>query len=181
MSNLIKFFSNRRGGLLDLFIYVILSFVLVVCIGILYYAQSTISAKLYEVAPSISSKIGTNMTEILDVSVKRVSLSYENLKWISAFLLIGMFFSILIHSFLVKTKPVFATSYIFVWILAIVLSVYFSNVYESIYSHAVLVDAFSGFVGANWFMLNLPYIICIEGFIGGVLLFINIRRSGEIF
>lgn len=181
MSSLINCFRNRKGGLADLFVFIIIAFVMALSIGIIFYAQSVVRDKLYEKAPEITAKIGTNMTDVLDETVGRVSSAYENLKWITVMLIVGMALSILIHSFLVKTNPVFAVSYVFIWILAIVFSVYISNVYEIVYSNPTLASTFAGFFGQNWIFLNLPIWITVIGFLGGVLLFINIRRQEALF
>jgi hypothetical protein len=48
-------------------------------------------------------------------------------------------------------------------------------------SDATLSSTFSGFIGTNWIMLNLPIWITIVGFTGGIIMFSRLGKKEEQF
>jgi len=80
---------------------------------------------------------------------------------------------------LVTTKPVFFIPYIFIVIIAIIVSVPLSNAYETLSNNAELSSTFTGFTASNFIMLNLPIWITIIGFTGGIIMFARMGRKEE--
>lgn len=176
MRSIIK---NKHGALSDLFLFMALSFVIVLFSVIMLYISTTTYDALKSNSGALQKGLGEdgNATKIIDESFGQVPNSYQSLKWITVMLIVGLGLSILMTSFLVKTNPIFFVPYTFILIIAIIVSVPISNTYETIYQEPTLASTFSGFWGANWIFLHLPIWVTVIGIIAGVLMFINVVRS----
>jgi hypothetical protein len=84
-----------------------------------------------------------------------------------------MVISIFIGSYLVTTKPIFFIPYIFIVIIAVIVSVGISNAYEMVINDPTMAETFAGFVGANFIMLKLPIWIAVIGIVGGIIMFVR--------
>lgn len=169
---------NKRGGMTDIFIFMIVSFIIVLICGIfIYFGGITYS----EIQSNLGGKmIGTaNTTQVIDSTIGKVNTAYQSLYWISWFLIVGMVISIFIGSYLVTTKPVFFIPYIFVTIIAIVVGAAISNAYEQIIQTPELASIFFNMVGANFIMLKLPLWLAIIG-IGGAIIMFSRMGSGDV-
>jgi hypothetical protein len=109
----------------------------------------------------------------------KVNSAFGSLYWISIFIIIGMILSIFIGSYLVTTKPIFFIPYIFIIIIAVVISVGISNAYEQIALNPILASTFDDFVGANFIMSKLPIWTAIIGFIGAIIMFSMLGSKEE--
>jgi len=93
-----------------------------------------------------------------------------------------MIISIFIGSFLVTTKPVFFIPYIFITIIAVVVSVGISNGYEMVRDNPTLASTFTGMWGANFIMAQLPIWITIISITGGIIMFARMgSRENQIY
>lgn len=170
---------NKKGALTDLFMVLILTFVISIILGLLFFVFSEVETKMLEQAPNLQKNLDSseNITQLVQRTFGAVRVASENLKWISVMLIVGLMLSAIIHSFLVNARPIFWVSYLFIWMLATILAYPIANVYEEIYLNPQLAPAFSGFVGQNYLMLHLPTWIMIIGFISGTVLFLNFVRT----
>ncbi len=173
--------KNKKGSATDLFVFMIVAFMLSIICVIMYYVSSVTHEKLLEEAEDIQNVLGDhgNATQIIEDSMGKVKDSYESLKWISGLIIIGMALSILITSFMIRTEPVFFIAYAFVWIIAIIVSVPLSNVYETVYENPTLSASFEGFYAQTWIFLNLPTWIIVIGGIAGLLMIVNLVRASR--
>ena len=172
---------NKRGGLFDLILAIILSFILIIALVVFTFAQNTIEDKMIEQAPIIQKSFSnsTNVSLIMQTTFGKVGDAYASFKWISVMLIFGYFASILISSFLVKTHPAWFIGYIFVVVISVIISVYISNSYETIMNTPLLADTFlTGFFSASWIFLHLPIWVTIIGFISGILMYANLDVGG---
>jgi len=173
--------KNKKGGIFDLILAIAMSFILVIFLVLMTYAQNEVEDQLMELAPTLQKSFSnnTNVTNIIVNTVGKVSTAYLSFKWISVTLIFGFFASILVSSFLVKSHPAWFVGYIFVVIISIIISVYISNTYETLMQNPTLAETFlTGFFGANWIFLNLPIWVTIIGFIAGILMYINLDTGG---
>lgn len=171
---------NKRGTGTDLFVFMIMAFLLSIMTVTMFYAVNVTDEKLKENIPLFQEAMGTggNATEVIEGVFGNVPRAYESLKWITSALIIGMILAILISSFLINTRPVVLVAYIFIWIIAIIVAVPLANTYEQIYQNPVLASSFSGFWGQTYIMLNLHIWVMVVGALAGIVLFVNfIRRS----
>jgi len=124
--------------------------------------------------------VGNNASQVITNTMGVLNTTYGSLHWITVFLIGGMILSIFIGSYLVTTKPIFFIPYLFIVIIAIVVSVPMSNTYETLMSDATLSGTFIGFTGANWIMLNLPIWITIIGITGAIIMFSRMGKAEEV-
>ena len=123
-----------------------------------------------------------NTSQVIDDTFGAVNRSYQALYWIAVFLMVGMIISIFIGSYLVTTRPVFFIPYIFITIIAIIVSVGISNAYEQVIADPTLASTFAGFIGANFIMLNLPMWIAIVGIVGAIIMFVRMgSKENELY
>ena len=173
--------KGKRGGFTDLFIFIIVGFIIVVVSGIFIFVVSTTNDKLHEEMDGMDlhDTIGNNASQVITNTMGATQSSFNALYWISIFLIVGMIIAIFIGSYLVTTKPIFFIPYIFITIIAIIVSVPISNAYETLVNNPTMASTYAGFTGANWIMLNLPVWVTIVGFAGAIIMFARMGRKEE--
>jgi uncharacterized membrane protein len=172
---------NKTGGFTDLFLFMIFSIIIIFICGIFIYIGGIANTQIQD---TLGNKtFGTaNTTEIIHNTMGKVNNTYQALYWISVFLMVGMIISIFIGSFLVTTKPIFFIPYIFILIIAIIVSAGLSNAYEQVIADPTLADTFSGFIGANFIMSQLPIWIAVIGIVGGIIMFVRMgSRENDLY
>jgi len=173
---------NKKGGLTDLFIFMVVGIIIIFISGIFIYMGGKASDQLHETMDGMDLPSGQNTTQVLNDTFDQVPATYNALYWISLFLIVGMIISIFIGSYLVTTKPVFFVPYIFITIIATIVSVGLSNAYESVIENTTVASTFAGFTGSNFIMLNLPMWIAIIGIVGGIIMFVRMgSKDDEIY
>lgn len=174
MKSLLK---NKRGQFTDLFLFMIVGLVILFVSGIFIYIglrvdeQFDISLTGQEIGNTV------NYTEIKDATFGGVNIAYRSLYWISILLIVGMVISIFIGSYMLTTRPIFFVPYIFIVIIAIIVSVGISNAYQGVAENPELAETFAGFVGSNFIMFNLPLWIVVIGFVGGIIMFVRMKSQ----
>jgi len=173
--------QDKKGGMTDLFIFMIIGFVLVVILGVMMYIGNETAKQLHESMDDmdIGDGRGNNASAVIDQTIGVTNGSFKAFYWISVMLLFGMIIAIWISAYMVTTKPIFFIPYIFLVIIAVIVSVAMSNAYGMIIVDDTLSSTFAGFTGANWFMNNLPMVITIVGFIGGIIMFSRMGSREE--
>lgn len=169
--------GNKKGAFTDLFLWMGIAFVIVLFMVIMTYVGTTTYNALSENAANIGASSEAEGQAIIDDTFGKVPNAYTSLRWISTMLIIGYALSIIVSSFLVKSNPVFFVPYVFVLILAVIISVPISNSYEVVYQNPTLASTFTGFFGATWIFLHLPIWVAVIGIIAGILMFINVLRG----
>jgi hypothetical protein len=169
---------NRRGGITDIFLFIIISFVVAMICGIFVYIGDITETRLHESMDDMEFA-NSNTSQTIDNTIGKVSDSYESLKWLSFLIIVGMMLSILIGSYLVTTKPIFFIPYIFVSIVAVLLSVTMANAYEVLIKNATLESSFAGFVATNYILLHLPMWVTAISFAGAIIMFSRMGRGNE--
>jgi|26BtaG_2_1085354.scaffolds.fasta_scaffold00256_23 hypothetical protein len=176
---------NKKGGIADIFIFMIVAFILAISCVIFVYIGNIASENIMAQNETIQDAIGPggNATEILTHHLGNINSAYSSLRWITTMLIIGMILAIIINAFLTQENPVFFVLYVFLLIIAIVVSIPLSNAYEVVYSSPVLSSSFVGFWGQTYIFLNLPYWVTAIGFLAGIIMFVNmvrVRSSGGV-
>lgn len=169
---------NKKGSLMDLFIFLIVAFVLVITVGILIFSATTTYDKIKENSGAFQKVLGDDFDadQIIDETLGQVPNAYSSLKWITTMLILGMGMGILISGYLTRTKPVFFIAYILIMIIAIIVSVPLSNTFETVYNNPALSETFQGFWGAKHIFLNLPIWVTVLGMLAGIIMFVNMQR-----
>lgn len=172
---------NKKGAFADLFIFMIFAFVIVLISVLWIFMGGKVSDQLHLSMDEMDlhDTVGNNASQVIDNTIGDFNYAISSLHWISVFLIVGMILSIFIGSYLVTTKPIFFIPYLFVVIIAIIVSVPMANSYETLLNNAILQESFTGFTGANWIMLNLPIWISIIGITGGIIMFSRMGKRRE--
>ena len=163
---------NKRGGFTDLFLLIIFSFIIILICGIFIYMGGDVTQRVHDTMDNMTFG-DTNTSQVIDDTFGAVNRSYQALYWIAVFLIVGMIVSIFIGSYLVTTRPIFFIPYVFILIIAIIVSVIISNAYETVIADPTLASTFAGFVGANFIMLSLPIWIAVVGVVGAIIMFVR--------
>jgi|TARA_Y100000310_G_scaffold15342_2_gene15417 flagellar biosynthesis protein FliQ len=169
---------NKKGQFTDLLLLVILTFTFVVICGIFIYIGQTTYTELRDASLSVSIS-GVNFTQITDDTIGRVNSAYQVLYWGSVLIIAGMVLGIFIGSWLTNKSPLFFIPWIIIVMIVFIISISFSNVYETIRTTTALADTFSGFTGANFIIGYLPIWVVVIGFVQAIIMFISwgIRRN----
>lgn len=167
--------NNKRGDMTGLFVFAIMSFIVILFSAVFIYmgniTEDQLKGTLGGDDPEINETIENTFGDVND--------AYAALYWIALFLIFGQIIGIFIGSYMVTTRPVFFVPWIFLIIISIIVGVGISNGYEMIMNTPTLADTFAGFVGANEIMLNLPLILTIVGFMGGIIMFSQIGKGRQ--
>jgi len=173
--------QDKKGGFTDLFVFLIVSFILVLFCVVFLYMTTTVTNEFRENIEDMGL-VGdgtNNASVVLENTLGKSVTSFKALEWITAFLMFGMIIAIFIGSYMVTTKPIFFIPYIFIVIIAVIVAVAISNAYELLYADPTLASTFAGFVGASWMMAKLPIIISIVGMAGGIIMFVRMGKREE--
>ena len=170
---------NKKGAYSDLFIFIIMAFVLVLVSGIYIFISNMTVSALHTSMDDMVLAPNINSSVLIDDTMGAVANSFQVLYWGSVMIIIGMIISIFIGSYLVTTKPIFFIPYIFIVIIAVIVSVGISNAYEQIVLTPILESTFVGFVGANFIMSKFPIWVTIIGFVGGIIMFSRLGSKEE--
>ena len=177
MRNLIQ---DKQGGFTDLFLLIIFSFIIGVIVVVFLYIGATATDKLHEEMDGMDLGDGTNnVSVVIDYSMGKTNMAYQTLKWTAILIMFAMIIGIFIGSYMVTTKPIFFIPYLFLVIIAIVVSVGIANAYEQLMDNLTLASTFAEMTAINWFLLNLPIVITLVGFIGGLIMFSRLGKGEQ--
>lgn len=165
---------NKRGGFTDLFLFIIIAFVLIIASAIFIYVGTITSSKLHDTLDN-KSTVNVNYTTILQQTTDEIPASYQVLKWGSAILIVAMIISIFIGSYLVTTKPIYFIPYIIIVFCAVILAVVMANSYETLLNDSTLGTILQSFTASNFMMLYLPIIVAVVGIVGGIIMYASYK------
>jgi len=176
--------KNKRGAFADLFIFMIIAFTVILISGVMIYIGLETEDQLQDSIgqmEDLHDTVDNNASVVITNTMGVTNLSFQALHWIAVFLIFGMIFGIFIGSYLVTTKPIFFIPYLFVVIIAVIVSVPMANTYETLTNDATMGATYTAFVGASFIMLNLPIFISIIGIVGGIIMFTRMGRKEEVY
>lgn len=168
--------KNKKGGLTDLFLFMILAFIIVLVSGIFIYVGGEMKTKLHEEMDNMTFG-DANTSVTIDETFGKVNVAYDSLYWIALFIIGGMILSIFFGSYLVTTKPIYFIPFFFLLIVAIIVGAAISNAYETIIAEPLLSSTYDRFLGANYILLHLPIYLTIIGGIGAIIMFTRMVSS----
>jgi len=169
---------NKKAQYTDIFIFMIISLVLLFVSGIFIYLGVTVKNELNEAVIGIEVGDTVNYTEVVDSTLGDLNSAYSTLYWLSILIIVGMIISIFIGSYMVTTRPIFFVPYIFIVIIATIVAVGISNAYQLVLSEATeLASTFQGFLGANFIMFYLPVWVVVISFVGGIIMFARMKSQ----
>lgn len=171
--------NTKKGSIVNLFLLMIMAFILVIACVMMYYASTTAYTKLLEKSDLIQDAVGntTNATILIQDTFGKVPNAYEALKWLTMLLIVGMIIVTLISAYAINVDPVYFIAYLLAWIIAIILSAPMANVYVKIYQNPLLSASFDGFFAQTYFFTHLPAFITIIGGIAAILMVANMIKN----
>lgn len=176
----IRGMKNKRGSIIDIFLWMAISFVAILFFAVWIYGFHKITTTLGGMSDPIMDNPNNSIGNIsADVFGKIDPVQTQSLHLLSFVLIFFTLLSIPITNFVQKSHPVFFIVYILIIIAAFIMSVYISNQYETLMSNEVLGETISEFTGANFIMLNLPIWTAVTGILGSIFLFAGILRDAE--
>ncbi len=171
----LKPMQNKKGSLMDILIWIIAAFIIMLFFGVWIYGFDLVTNQLLKIDTPVGN---TNVSDIARDSFGVVnSLQTQGLHSIAFVMIFVMGLSIMVTNFLQKSHPVFFILYIIVVIVAIIVSVFISNQYESLTLNSTIGSTLTDFTAANFIMINLPIWTTVFGIAGGIFLFMGIRRD----
>jgi hypothetical protein len=131
------------------------------------------------VLSNVPSSNAVNMSYAISNTIQPVNHAMSGLNAISICIMIGLILGSFIEAYFVRKHPILLVVHILIVSLAITASIYVSNQYESLMQNALLGSYISGNTALSFFVLNLPLIVGVVGFVGLILMFIAINRDSE--
>ena len=125
-----KLMSNKRGAFTDIFIFMIVALIILFVSGMFIYMGVRVKAELHTNLDGKEIGDAVNYSEVVEGSMGQVEIAYKLMYWLSILIMVGMIISIFIGSYMVTTRPIYFVPYIFITIIAIIVSVGISNAYE---------------------------------------------------
>jgi len=167
---------NKKAQFTDIFLFMIISVIILFVSGLFIYMGIRVSDQLDESFSGMGSD-EVNYTAIKDDTFGDVNVAYNSLYWISILLIVAMIISIFMGSYMITTRPIYFVPYIFIVIIAVIVSVGISNAYQQVVANPELAETFAGFIGSNYIMFYLPLWISIIGFVGGIIMFVRMKSQ----
>lgn len=173
--------KKNKKGFVGIIYFIIFALIIVTVSVMFVYIGNTTKEQLHE---SLDSKTengsAVNYSRTIDDTFGGVTTAYGSLYWIALFLIVGMVFGIFIASYFVTFHPVVFIFYLFFLIAIIIASVGVSNGYELMRADETLASTFNTFAGVNFIMGQLPLVVTIVGFIGGIIMFVRFKQASGI-
>lgn len=165
---------NKKGNYGDVFVFLVMSFVIVIFFGIIYYGFTLFDTALSEVQFDIGD---TSFTSIVDSTWGQVYDAYSQLKTLAYVLIFGMVLSIFVSAWAVKRPPIFLVIWIIVSLGGVIVGAYLSNAYQLLLNNADFGATLQSFTGASYMLLYLPYLAVIISLFSGLIGLIGLNRS----
>jgi len=168
----------NKKGFMNVFIFMIVGFIIAVTVVILVYTATVTYTKMQEQSPAIQKMLGSNhnATEMISGTLGRVPNAYESLKWFTGILIMGLALGILVSAYYTRTHHLFFGVYILIWIIAVIVSVPLSNTYEVLYNNPTLGSTFQGFWAQSFIFANLYVWVIVLGGLAALFMIINMIR-----
>lgn len=169
--------QNKRGGYTDIFIFMIVTLIVIFVSVLFIYMGGEIEDELHLALDNQSETVDYNQT--IEDTFGEINEVLPILYWASLFIIFGMIVAIFIGSYMVQTKPVYFVPYIFIVFIAIILSVSISSAYGEIRATEELSSTFDKFIGANFILAYFPIWIAVISIVGGIIMFVRMRTAQE--
>lgn len=169
--------GNLLASGAGLIIFIIVAFILVLIAAFWVYGFNQITNSLTTL-PNQNNV--TNVSYYAQVTFGNINSGFQQLRWISFVIIFGMLIGIFVSNFLVKVHPAFFGLYLLICALAVVISIFVANSYETLYnSGGVVGSSLQSFTASSYVLLYLPVWVTVISLIGGIFLFVGITRDPE--
>jgi len=165
---------NKKGSYANVFVFIIMAFVIVVFFGVMYWGFSEFNGVLTSVQFDIGD---TNFSTIVSQTWGEVYNSYDQLKTLSYVLIFGMIITMLTSAWLVKRPPIFLVLWIITSAVSVIVAVYISNAYTLLLNNVEFGLTLQSFKGSSYMLLNLPQIAVVVSLFSGLISLISLNKS----
>jgi len=169
--------KNKKGFVMEMFAFIIIGIIAVAFFAVLIYGFGLLNTNL------TNGKLDTSAANITDISSKtigKLSEGMNNLRLISAIILIGFFIGTLISAYFSTKHPIWIFVYVLITILLVIFSIYISNAYTSMKADPNLSPIISGFGISDVIISYLPYWVTLLGFLGILLCVVGNQVSRRL-
>jgi magnesium-transporting ATPase (P-type) len=179
------FMDTRGQGFpsFNIFYWMIISFLVVAFFAGLIYAMGLINGVMHQVGvendKNVGSPLWVNLTQASDETFGQVNNSIQALRMVSIVYILGLAVTIIVANALMKIHPIYFFAYIIICLLAVIFAVPIANAYEGLMNSGIYNGLLTSFTASNWILLNLPILTLFISVLGGVLLFVNLVRTGN--
>ncbi|KKN44982.1 hypothetical protein LCGC14_0687430 [marine sediment metagenome] len=169
-----KLINNKKGEYADVFIFIIMSFIIVVFFGIMYYGFTLFDNALGTIQFDIGD---TNFTTIVNQTWGQVYDAYGQLRTLAYVLIFGMILTIFVSAWAVRKPPIFLVIWIITSLVGIIAGVYISNAYLLLLNNPDFGSTLQSFTGASYMLLYMPYLAAVISLFSGLISLIGLNRS----
>jgi hypothetical protein len=169
------FNKKSQGIVVNLFMFMIFSFIIVLVSVIFVYIGNTTETQLKSINPKISS----DWNATVEMSIGGVNRAYQTLNWLTAFVIFGYMLAIIIACVFAKEHLVVFIIYLFISVIAIIVSVPMANAYYNLYNDSHLNATFLGFPQASYILFHLPIVMTVLALLGSTIIVIRLIRGRE--
>ena len=174
----LKQIKSKKASLIDLIVWIIISFVTILFLAIWVYGFDIMTQSLTGIE---SSPGKVNISKHAQATFGQVNNAMSGLGVLAFVIVFMMAFSLFISNFLVKAHPVFFIVHIFMVVISFIFAVEISNAYEGLMGNAAIGSTLSTtFKGSSFIMLHLPTWVIVVGIVGAIFLFVGIIRDREL-
>ncbi|KKK80016.1 hypothetical protein LCGC14_2827720, partial [marine sediment metagenome] len=166
--------KDKNGNYADVFVFIIMSFVVVVFFGIMYYGFTLFDTALATIQFDIGD---TNFTAIVDDTWGQVYDAYSQLKTLAYVLIFGMILTMFVSAWAVRRPPIFLVIWIITSLVSVIVGVYISNTYQLLLANQDFGSTLQSFSGASFLLLYMPYLAGIFSLLNGLIALMGINRS----
>ncbi len=173
------FIEDKKGQTTDVLTFVIIAFVAVLFILLWVYTFGIMSNAFADITQFAGS---VNVSETAENTFGQMNNAFKSqADLIALAILFGMMLEIFIINYFTKKHPIFFVVHVVITMIAVLVSVYLSNIYETF----ITGYPFSSIIVSNMaisssIMLHLPIWATVIGLLGAVFLVIGYVRSGRI-
>lgn len=176
-----KIVDNKKGSYADVFIFMIMAFIITVFFGLMYYGFTQVNTTLEGIEITFGDgQDYNNFTNIVNATWGEVYDSYGQLKTLTFVLIFGMIINILVANWLVKAHPIWVIPYIIVSLGAIVASAYISNTYADMLLNLDFGSTLQSFQASSYLLLYLPQLTAVVTLIGVLIMMIGMNKNKSL-
>lgn len=166
---------NKNGSVIDIIIFMVMAFVIVMFFALWVYGFNLVSTTMDTMDQGIGD---TTIAEISQKTIGQVNSAQQTwLPILATVLIFGMILTIFMSNFLIRIHPAFFLVYLLVIIGAVITSAYISNQYEDLMTNEIIGETLQSWTMPSFFMLWLPYIVTAVGIFGSIIVFAGILRD----
>lgn len=168
----------------NIFTFMIVAFLSVILLASLVWVMGIINDVMTDVGINndkynINNPLYTNMTLASEQTFGQANQSIQALRIVSLVYILALASVLIITAVLTSKHPIWFFANVLITLLAVLFAPTISNAYESLLNSGVLNGTLTSFGSSNFLILNLPTVVLIVGFAGGLFSLINMIRTKD--